>query len=54
MPGQDDFHAHFRSARHNRIEVVHLEPQEHGILQSRAESGLGGVPLAVVEIQSAV
>ena len=31
MLGPDDLHAHFSSALHDRIKVVHLEPQQHAV-----------------------
>lgn len=31
MPGHDDFHPHFRAAVHDRIEIVHLEPQQYAV-----------------------
>jgi hypothetical protein len=31
MPGQDDFHAHFGGALHDRVEIVDLEPQQNTV-----------------------
>jgi hypothetical protein len=31
MAGQHDLDAHFGSALHDRVEVVHLEPEQHTI-----------------------
>lgn len=31
MPRHDDLHAHFSSALHHAVEVVHLEPQQYAV-----------------------
>ena len=31
MPGHDDLHAHFSGALHDRVKVVHLEPQQYTV-----------------------
>lgn len=31
MSWHDDFHAHFRCALHDRIEILNLKPQQHSI-----------------------
>ena len=31
MTGHHDLHTHFTGALHDRVEVVHLEPQQHAV-----------------------
>ena len=41
MAGQHDLDAHFGSALHDRVEVIHLEPEQHAI----AVGFVGGLPM---------
>jgi hypothetical protein len=31
MSGHDDLHAHFGGALHNRVQVIHFEPQQYTV-----------------------
>ncbi len=31
MPRQNDLHAHFSRAPHDRVEILHFEPQQHAV-----------------------
>ena len=39
MTGQHDLNAHFSSALHYRVEIIHLEPEQHAI----AVGSVGGI-----------
>jgi hypothetical protein len=55
MVGQHDLDAHFGSALHDRVEVIHLEPEQHtitvGLAGAIADEAVMMFDVKAVELQ---